>query len=103
MKESWAMLIQILLFGKRPTVHFKEYRPTQAAGPRTLPPISEPQESGEPPKAIKAEHPPEEPPGDKLVFRGLSVSPQNDRHSKAMIACGRFVRQYTIAPASMRT
>lgn len=81
--KAW---ITCSLFGKRPTVHFNEYKPTQAAGPRTLPPISDPQESGEPPKAIKAEHPPEEPPGDRLVLSGLRVSPQNDKHSKAMIA-----------------
>lgn len=67
-----------------------------------LPPISLPILSGDPPKAIKAAHPPEEPPGDKLVLSGFFARPQKEWHSSAMIACGRLVLQKGIAPASSK-
>jgi len=68
--------------------------PVQAAGIRKLPPykkgyepwsetsskgsqtISVPTPNGLPPKAIRADSPPEEPPEVVLRFRGLSVRPK---------------------------
>ena len=83
-------------------VHFRPHSPTLAAGLRTLPPMSLPMERQDPPKAIRAEHPPELPPGDKAVLSGFTQCPQNEWHSSAMMACGRFVLQNTIAPSDSR-
>lgn len=50
--------------------------PVHAAGMRKLPPMSVPTPNGLPPKAIRADSPPEEPPEVSLRFSGFTVRPK---------------------------
>ena len=59
----------------RPQVGLKPQQPLNRAGARTLPPISEPRPSGEPPAATRTPSPPEEPPGTRSGSRMLVVTP----------------------------
>ena len=74
--------------------------PVQAAGMRKLPPISVPMPRQLPPKAIKADSPPEEPPEVNFLFKGLTVRPNVLLTDSAIIiAVGTFVLQYRTAPS----
>jgi hypothetical protein len=78
--------------------------PVHAAGIRRLPPISVPTPSGLPPKAIRADSPPDDPPEVNFRLRGLSVLPNTLLTDSAIIiAVGTLVLQYLTAPAPSKS
>jgi hypothetical protein len=60
---------------RRLEVGLKPWMPQKCAGPRMLPPMSEPMPSGEPHAAITAPSPPLEPPGVRSWLHGLLHRP----------------------------
>ena len=87
--------------GVRPCVGFSAAIPQNAAGMRTLPPMSVPMPSGEPPAATIAPSPPLLPPGARSRFHGLFVRPYTGLLlSTASSICATFVLPSTIAPAA---
>jgi len=62
--------------GTRPNVGLSPTQPQNAAGIRTLPPVSVPTAAAASPAASAAPLPPEEPPGIRLGSWGLRVVPK---------------------------
>lgn len=64
--------------------------------------MSVPIPKGDPPNAMRADSPPEEPPDVNFLFRGFKVLPKTlFTVSAIIIAVGTFVLTYKIAPASL--
>ena len=61
---------------RRFPVGLRPQMPQKAEGKRMLPPMSVPKPSGEPPAAMRAPSPPEEPPGLLEEFHGFMVRPK---------------------------
>src|SRR5687767_3339802 len=61
----------------RPNVGLKPTQPQNAAGIRTLPPVSLPVAAAASPPATAAADPPLEPPAMRARFQGLRVVPKN--------------------------
>ena len=74
--------------------------PQNAAGVLKLPPTSVPRPKIEPPYAIKAASPLDDPPGDLVLSKGFVVIPYTGFElPKLYIVWGKFVRQNGMAPS----
>jgi len=61
--------------GTRPALGRKPTMPQKAAGLRSEPPVSEPEQSGAMPVARATAEPPEEPAAERVGSKGLPVAP----------------------------
>ena len=74
---------------RRFPVGLRPQMPQKAEGKRMLPPMSVPKPSGEPPAAMRAPSPPEEPPGLLEEFHGFMVGPKRGLLQSKLEEVGR--------------
>ena len=74
---------------RRFPVGLRPQMPQKAEGKRMLPPMSVPKPSGEPPAAMRAPSPPEEPPGLLEEFHGFMVGPKRGFLQSKLEEAGR--------------
>lgn len=87
-----------------PAVGFRPQIPHILAGILILPPMSVPIPSIDPPAAIRAPSPPDDPPGPRFVSWGFKVRPYiGFEHSNVIMVWGTLVRTKGTAPCLLRT
>lgn len=87
-----------------PDVGLRPQIPHILAGILILPPMSVPIPSIDPPAAISAPSPPEDPPGPRFMSWGFKVRPYiGFEHSKVIMVWGTLVRTKGTAPCFLRT
>lgn len=84
-----SLLLPPTSYLRRFPVGLRPQMPQKAEGKRMLPPMSVPKPSGEPPAAMRAPSPPEEPPGLLEEFHGFMVGPKRGLLQSKLEEAGR--------------